>query len=409
MKNFTDLVPGLTLAQDILTPNGRLILPRGTLLTDRHIDYLKRWGIARVNITEKRGIHIEPGEVLGMLTEEIEGFLAPIFARNDLQHPLVSAVYRLGVERLRGKAMDGWKPPRKGASLPVSDHRFKDEFFAGDYSLKELIRHEVQLSSFPDIYFKISQAINSPLSNADYLARVISSDVSVCAKLLRMVNSPFFGMPSRVDSVSRAIALVGADELSTLAMGISAISAFKDIPENLVDMKAFWTHSLAVGIISRRLGEDMPEVAKEKIFVGGLLHDIGKLIIFKKLPEASKEVIINSQTNLLPAHQSEQEILGFDHARAGSLLAGAWSLPDFLRDQIKGHHDTGKMISREAAIIHLADFLAIGLVFAEKGSIILPALNPSSLKMVKLGPENLKDVLTDVEQEFKEISAIFFG
>ncbi len=409
MEDVQDLFPGLVLADDIVTPNGRLILPQGIVLGENHISYLKKWGIARVNIQQKRDPQGQGSEIRNALKEEIEGFLSPIFARNDYQHPMVRTVYRLGVERLLNKALTGWKPPVKEVSLPVSDGRFANENIAGENFLKNMIKQEVQLSSFPDIYFKINEAINRPKTNADYLARIISSDVSLCAKLLRLVNSPFYGMTSRVDSVSRAIALVGADELSTMAMGISAISAFKDIPEELVDMKSFWTHSVAVGILSRRLGQGVQGLSGEKLFVGGLLHDMGKLIIFKKLPSSSTEVIINSQTNLLPLFKSEKVIIGFDHSQAGSLLAKAWSLPEFLQDLIGGHHDSGKMQSKETAITHLADFLAIGLVFAEKGSVILPPLNESSIQLIDLKPEMLEDILSDVEMEFRELAGIFFG
>ncbi|MFP4084153.1 MAG: HDOD domain-containing protein [Desulfonatronovibrio sp.] len=410
MEDVQDLVPGLILAGDVVTPNGRLLLPRGIVLADRHISYLKKWGIARVNILEKKGSQSQGDEIKKIITEEVEGFLSPIYSRNDFQHPVVRLVYHLGVERLVDKALTGgWSPPRKEASMPVNDGRFRDEFISGRYNLKDLVKHEVQLSSFPDIYFKINEAINSSRSNADYLARIISNDVSLCAKLLRLVNSPFYGMTSRVDSVSRAIALLGADELSVLAMGISAISAFKDIPEELIDMKSFWTHSVAVGIISKSLARGLPDVSPERLFVGGLLHDMGKLIIFKKLAAASSEVIIDSQTHLLPLYESERDILGFDHSQAGALVAQGWRLPGFLQEQIGRHHESGKMPSKEAAITHLADFLAVGMVFTDKGSIILPPLNQSALEIIDLKPEKIMGILDDVDREFSETVSIFFG
>ncbi len=408
MEDVQSLVPGLVLADNVMTPNGRLILPKGVVLAEKHLAYLKKWGIARVNILEKSSSTSNGSEIKKIHTERIENFLSPIFARNDYQDTIVRLVYRMAVERLLTKAISGWRPPSKEASMPVNDGRFRDEFLPGDCSLADIVNHEVQLSSFPDIYFKVNEAINSSRSDADYLAKIISNDVSLCAKLLRLVNSPFYGMSSRIDSVSRAIALVGADELSTLSMGISAISAFKDIPEEIIDMKSFWTHSVAVGILARRLAQASGSLSDERMFVGGLLHDVGKLIIFKKLPAASVEAMIHSQTNLIPLYMTEREILGFDHSQAGALLAQAWSLPDFLQELIGGHHSTQNFSSREAAIIHLADFLAIGMVYADKGSIILPLLNKSAMGMTGIPPEKLMAILTDVEDEFQEIVSIFF-
>ncbi|WP_028573783.1 HDOD domain-containing protein [Desulfonatronovibrio hydrogenovorans] len=409
MEDVQDQAVGRILAEDIVTPNGRLILPQGTVLSGNHISYLKKWGISRINLERLPGPKEYGHGIRAMLEEAAEGLLSPMYACNDYQNPMVRATYHAGLGRMVERAVSGWNIPRKGVSLPVNDGRFQDLFFMGEFTLDDVISHEVELASFPDIYFKVNEAINSSKSDADYLARIISSDVSLCAKLLKLVNSPFYGLSTRVDSVSRAIALLGADELSTLALGISAISAFQDIPEELIDMKSFWTHSVAVGILARHLGGEIPGLSGERLFVGGLLHDMGRLVLFKKLPAASTEALIYSQTNLLPMVEAERDIFGFDHAMAGLMLARAWNLPEFLQDQIGGHHDSGDLTSLEAAITHLADFLAIGLVFADKGSLILPPLNDSALKLTGLTPEGLEKILPDVEREFNEIVGIFFG
>ncbi|MFW5731010.1 MAG: HDOD domain-containing protein [Desulfonatronovibrionaceae bacterium] len=408
MEDIHNVAPGMVLADNIVTPNGRLILPRGVVLKDSHINYLKKWGIARVNVQAETPFKGAQSQLRRMLTEEIESFLIPMYACNDLQNPLVESIYGAALDRLLNRAVKGWKVPKKQVSMPVNDGSLRDQFFVGEFSLEDLISHEVDLASFPDIYFKVYEAINSSRSNADYLARVISNDISLCAKLLRLVNSPFYGLRTRVDSISRAIALVGADELSTLALGISAISAFKDIPPQLIDMKSFWSHSVAVGILCRRMA-GLASLPGEKMFVGGLLHDMGRLIIFKKMPAAASEAIIYSQTNLLPLVEAEKDIFRFDHAQAGAALARAWNLPDFLQDQLGRHHDQGRMDSPEAALTHLADFMAAGMLFAEKGSLVLPPLNQSCLESAGLETNMLEQIVSDVENEFNAVVSIFFS
>lgn len=406
MVDVTELNPGQVLESNVVTPNGRLILPRGIALTSEHIAFLHKWGIARVHIQNQES---EPLEVGQELISRIENYLAPFYACNDIDEPVTRAIYEHGIKRLAFKCQQGWTIPRKDPNLPVNDGNLLDSFFAGEFSLDDLVRHDVELSSFPDIYFKIHRAINSPHSTAEYLAGIISKDPSLSAKLLRIVNSPFYGLKSRVDSITRAVALVGVNELSTLALGISAINAFKDIPDELVDMRSFWTHSVAVGVLAKHLGNNFPEISGERLFVAGLLHDIGRLVMFRRLPAISMETIIYAQSNLLPLVEAERDLLGFDHARVGIALAKAWKLPQYLAHPLGGHHREDCLGSPTTAIVHLADFMAIAMAFSEKGSLIAPPLSPTACKTAGLAPEKLEKILSRAEEEFENIVDIFFA
>jgi len=405
MVDVTELNPGQVLESSVVTPNGRLLLPGGMTLTREHIAFLHKWGIARVHVQNQEG---EPAALDQDLINAIESYLTPFYACNDIEEPVTRAVYEHAVKRLALKCQQGWTIPRKEPNLPVNDGNLLDSFYAGEFSLKDLVNHDVELSSFPDIYFKIHRAINSPHSTAEYLAGIISKDPSLSAKLLRIVNSPFYGLTSRVDSITRAVALVGVNELSTLALGISAISAFKDIPGELVDMRSFWTHSVAVGVLSRHLGRDFPEISGERLFVAGLLHDIGRLVMFRRLPAISTEAIIYAQSNLLPLVEAERDFLGFDHGLIGAALVKSWKLPQYLAHPLGGHHREDCLGSPMTAMVHLADFLAIAMAFSQKGSLIAPPLSPSACKTAGLTPEKLENIISGAEEEFENIVDIYF-
>ncbi len=411
MMDVKNLSPGLVLENSVVTPNGRLILPEGVVLTQEHIAYLNRWGISRVQVKKESPVSENPDPTTTLSPEtqaKIENFLVPVFACNDLEEDLVQVVFEMGVRRLGQKCASGWKLPQKKVNLPVNDGSLRDIFYAGEFGFWDLIHQDVELASFPDIYFKIHKALNSPQSSADYLARIISQDPSLSAKLLRLVNSPFYGLRTQVDSISRAVAMVGANELTTLALGVSAINAFRDIPEELIDMRAFWSHSVATGILAKHLGSQLAGVSAERLFVAGLLHDIGRLVMFRRLPAISAETIIYAQSNLLPQVEAERDILGFDHGQVGAGLVRSWNLPKFLTLMIGGHHLDKHLSRPEVAVVHLADFLAICLVFSEKGSMIAPKLSHEACKAVQLDRGKLEEILPVAEKEFADVVGVFY-
>jgi len=403
-----DIRPGMILDGDVTTPGGRLILSGGLELEDKHIRFLQRWGISRVNI---RGEKAQNGFGSDSFSEkdlsELEGFINPCFACNDMTDPVVQKIYDIGLARLAFKADAGWKLNKKDPFIPVNDGHFSDMFAKGEGSPADLIRHEVELVSFPDIYFKIREAIDQKNANADKIAEVVSKDTSLSAKLLRLVNSPFYGLRDRVGSISRAVTLIGAQELSSLALGISAINAFKDIPEELVDMRSFWLHSMSVGILSKNIAHRLGSKAVEKFFVAGMLHDVGRLIMFKKLPVASTEAIRYSYYNLLPLVEAEKDVVGFEHTVLGAMLVRAWHLPRYLEELLYMHHSNKSFKSRATAIVHLADFLAIGMQFVDKGSLILPLLNKHAWELSGLGLKDLDALSREAEQELSDTCHIF--
>ncbi|KUJ96279.1 MAG: Metal dependent phosphohydrolase [Desulfonauticus sp. 38_4375] len=402
-----ELKPGMILASDIKTVNGRLILPKGLTLEAKHIEYLKSWGISRVAIS---GSSSSNSSTKIKISQEdlskLENYLSPFYACNDFSKPFVKAMYYLALTRLAKKLNQGWKIPDEDTFIPVDDGSYEDLFFKGEGDFKTLVQKEVELISFPDIYFKIVEAINSPKSSADYIANVVSKDPSLSAKLLRLVNSPFYGLSQKVETISRAVAIVGADELSTLALGISAMSVFKDIPEKLIDVRSFWLHSISVGVIAKLLAQ-RSNLEPEKFFVAGLLHDIGRLVLFRQLPRLATEALIYSYSNLVPLVDAEREVIGFDHALVGASLIQAWKLPKTLGEAIKLHHYPGPYKKLEEGLIHLADFMAIGLHVAEKGSVVLPQLNQSIFNFINISKDELKSLVNRASTEIEEITRIF--
>jgi HD-like signal output (HDOD) protein len=150
---------------------------------------------------------------------------------------------------------------------------------------KKIRSRDIKLPEIPSLIFTLNDTIADPFSSADDIAQVISKSPGLSALLLRIVNSAFYGFPSRIDSVTRAVTIIGSKEVSTLAVGITTMEIFKDIPRSVFDMQAFTHHSLACGVLARILAAGGNIRNTEQLFVSGLLHDIGRMVIFKYFPQ----------------------------------------------------------------------------------------------------------------------------
>jgi hypothetical protein len=257
-----------------------MLLPKGIVLTESHIASLRRRGVVQADVGDGQDEALASAADLDpALIEASAQYVGRRFAANDVEHPAVAAVYEAAVLRQARELAAGAPLPAEILPNPRAES-MPDMFFREEGSVKDIVTSEVKLASFPDIYFKIRQILDSPTSSPSQVADVVSKDTSLSAKLLKLVNSPFYGLPQRIDSISRAVMVIGGQEISTLVLGISAMNAFKDIPPELINMRTFWEHSVAVGVYARLLGAAGGQGGAERLFVAGILHDIGRLVLF---------------------------------------------------------------------------------------------------------------------------------
>jgi HD-like signal output (HDOD) protein len=216
------------------------------------------------------------------------------------------------------------------------------------------------LVSPPEVCIQMLDLVDSPKATAHEIGEVIASDPNLSARLLKLVNSSFYGYSNSIDTLSRAIAIVGMRELYSLAVSVTAIRSFSKIPVEIISMDTFWRHSLFCGIIARYLGKRCGILHPERLFVAGLLHDIGALVVFARAPEKAKELLLVAQGDENTLAYAEQQEFGFSHADLGGMLAELWNLPDTLVEAISCHHNPLDAVcsKQQAAIIKIADILA---------------------------------------------------
>ena len=222
---------------------------------------------------------------------------------------------------------------------------------------QDLVRGAVKLVTLPEIFIKVNSMVDDPTCSASDIGKYISKDPALTAKLLKIANSPLYGFPSRIDTVSRSITVIGTRGLRDLILASSTIDAFSKMKSDFIDLTRFWQHSLYCGVLARILATKCHALHTEPFFVAGLLHDIGKLIIQNKLPEMAREVHIREDDSNLARFELEDEVIGFNHADVGGALLRTWKLPVNIQDAVEFHHAPlkAKESPLGAAIIHLAD------------------------------------------------------
>ena len=266
----------------------------------------------------------------------------------------------------------------------------------------------VQLASFPDVYYRIDEALKDSRSSASHLADVICTDTSLSAKLLGLANSAFYGVPSKIDTITKAITFIGTKQISTLAMGVLAIRFFKGIPIQFIDMKAFWTHSVACGAFASILAQNKTGLSEERFFVAGLLHDIGRLVMSLGLPRNTTYTIGESRRRSIPVYVVENERLCYDHTQVGEALLQKWDFPQTLQHAVRYHHEPETSpYPLESSIIHLADIMAIAFQFGHSGELAVPPLAEKAWEALGISTSIITPALAHAERLVNEMTKDF--
>jgi len=262
-------------------------------------------------------------------------------------------------------------------------------------SPEELVKGMIKLVSLPHVCIRVNRMVDDPrFSNSD-IGDVISQDASLTVRLLKVANSAFFGFQSKIETVSRAVTVIGTHELRDLVLAVSAVRTFTNIPIDLANMASFWRHSMFCGIVARLIAEKCNVLHSERLFVSGLLHDIGQLIIFHKLPDLSRKMLRRVDLTDEELHTVEEHFLGFNHGDVGAVLMNSWQLPPALCNAIKYHHAPGKAESDdlEASIIHLANAITHIAELEHMRDISIQRIDPYAWQRTKLSEDIIDDII----------------
>ncbi len=393
---------GQVLAEDVRDINGRLLLARGKQIEPKHLRIFKIWGITEVMIlgAAPQNDGFDP-ETHPDLVRRAQETIRPLFSHADMHHPAIKEIFKLSVNyRCQHGLLDtGSIADIDEEAMPPKD---RDQNF-----LEKLDDRKIILPEIPSVVFELNEVIANPMSSAENIAQVVNRSPSLTALLLRIVNSSFYGFPSKISKVSHAVTLIGTREISGLALGISILSIFKKIPKEIIDMYSFLKHSLACGIISRILCAHKNFPQTEQLFVSGLLHDLGRLILYIYFPDESRNMLIRSRSQGKLLYEEENDYLGCDHSQVGRQLLQQWKLPLVLENNVFYHHKpSAAQQPIPAAIIHLADIIVNGLGIGSSGEKLVPPLDHNAWDDLDISPSCFETVIGQATHQYCSLEAI---
>ncbi|MES9831942.1 MAG: HDOD domain-containing protein [Candidatus Thiodiazotropha sp. DIVDIV] len=269
-------------------------------------------------------------------------------------------------------------------------------------SPEELVKDIDKLVSLPEVFIQVNQMMEQPNCSSEKLADIISADTDISARLLRLVNSPFYGLRSTVDTISRAVTIAGTHELRNLVSATIAVRSFTGISENLVNMDDFWRHGITTGVMSQMLARYSSVMHSERLFVAGMLHDVGRLAIYLTIPEKATEILEITGGDEWVLAEVEERILGFNHMDVGAALMKMWHLPDSLVSVAQNHHTPSyaTTFKLDVAIVHIALAIARGEMSGLSVDEMLWAIEPNIWDSTGLSPE----IVTSHKDEMLRVS-----
>jgi len=276
-------------------------------------------------------------------------------------------------------------------------------------NLKSVVDGITELPTLPEVVSELIRLLENPKSSAEDVNKLMEKDISLTAKILRLVNSAYYGMPNKISSVRQAVVILGFSTVKSLAISASVFDMFSsNIDEEVFSQSKFWIHSIGCACLGRVIGRMEAGVDEDATFVLGLMHDIGKLVLFQYAAEEFEAVVTLAQEESLHFYDAEHRVLDTDHAEIGGWLAERWGLAEDVARGIRYHHAVGEAEERRIpAICSFADFITKRKQIGSAGDFAPPALDSDVWTALSLKKEKIPDMIQKVDDEMSK-AGIFF-
>lgn len=271
-----------------------------------------------------------------------------------------------------------------------------------------LVENVMQLICLPEIYLRLQQTIDDPLHTREQVAEIIAYDPSLSARVLRIANSSYYSFPREIETVASAVGIIGELELRNLVLATSVVGSMNALNYKGVDIDEFWLHSLRCGITARLIARSVGGYNPEVLFLAGILHDLGILIIYQHDMALAAAVSRHIDDKHQLRDQAEREVLGFDHAEVGALLIEAWGLPEELSELTRCHHQyqLAQHNKQAALMLALANLLAKPETVRDNESD--PRLS-AIIEQLEISHCAIVEIMENSEQQCAEVKNIILG
>jgi HD-like signal output (HDOD) protein len=267
------------------------------------------------------------------------------------------------------------------------------------------------LGSYGPMMLEIEKALASPQCSLGMIAEIIEKDIDLTARLLRFSNSAYCGFSTRLSTVSEAIGLIGIQQVQDLLTASSVIERFSGVSSEFVSLHSFWQHSLATGIGARFIGMERRLPKPDRLFVAGLLHDIGRLVLFLQASKQAQKIFETYTKERMLLREAEVRVLGFDHQNLAEALLKSWRYPQQLTLAVGNHHNPASCEAArvEAAVVHLSDHLVNAMRVGSSGERFVPPLNTQAWATLGMKPDTLDSIVRGIDEQFEAVQEMFLG
>lgn len=266
-------------------------------------------------------------------------------------------------------------------------------------AIDEIVRRIHDLPSLPAVVAELLASMEDDDIDLQQLARKISLDQALTAKTLRLANSSFYGMQSKVTNIQQAMSVLGFHSVRTLVTACGVIGGVPPVPGMLLDFDGFWRHSIATAVWARALARRLRQ-SPDTAFTAGLLHDLGALVLATRFPTEYAEMEAWRREHGASVTDAQLQVFGVDDAQAGSALAAHWKFPQAIQDAISQHHRPAAAGLAQA--VYLANLLAVPSEASEEQ-------REQAWEMLNVDEDERQDISAACETVFNEMCQILVG
>jgi HD-like signal output (HDOD) protein len=275
-------------------------------------------------------------------------------------------------------------------------------------SANELVQSCTTVFTLPEIYLRVKDVVDNPDSTMDDLAEVLKLDPAISARLLRIVNSPLYGFPKQIDTVTRAVNLLGTQAINDLVTATTIGRTFSGMPIQLMDVSMFWRKSVLCALLAGKIAKSCGLEESERFFIAGLLRDIGHLVLYQTIPRRAQSALVEAGYLETSLAEVEQSSIGCDFAEVGAELIRSWGMPVQIEQAIRcqlSPNDAGEFIIH-ASVVHLAGVVVdYEEIEPNRRPAALP-FTPHAVTATRFVPANLPALLADASAQLHDTLAL---
>ena len=277
-------------------------------------------------------------------------------------------------------------------------------------SAQELVQSCTSIFSLPETYFRVREVVDDSNSTMDDLADVLKLDPAISARLLRLVNSPVYGFPKQIDTISRAVSLLGTQAITDLVTATTVGRTFAGVPIQLMDAAKFWKRSVLCALLTGKIARSCGIKDSERFFVEGLLRDLGHYVLYQYAPQRAQSALIEAGYLDLSLAEVERSNIGCDFAEVGAELLRSWGLPAQIEQAIRHQlspSEAGDYI-QHASMVHLAGAVIDCLERDSKQRATEVPLDPQALQATGFVLANLSELMANAQSQLTEMLALVY-